>query len=165
MCTFLLNTDGREVLNLNRQHLKKVEPAPGNEHYSTLLLDHNEIPRLDNSKQSTRLWSNYCISLSQLSASHNQLVRMYGVARLYSLRHLNLSHNSIVSIEGLKDMKYLQHLNLAGNNIKNIEHLGANTLIEHLDLSDNAISVIPDLSHLKGLRKLHLHANRIKTLQ
>lgn len=40
--------DGQEVLNLTRQHLKKVEPAPANIHYCTLLLDHNEINRLEN---------------------------------------------------------------------------------------------------------------------
>ncbi|KAK4006034.1 hypothetical protein OUZ56_011167 [Daphnia magna] len=149
--------DSPEVLNLTRQHLKKVEPAPGNLHYSSLLLDHNDIARLENVET-------YC-SLIKFSASHNQLVRMYGVARLYSLRVLNLSHNSIVSIEGLKDMKYLSHLNLAGNNIKSIEHLNANLLLEHLDLSDNAITTIPDLSSMKLLRRLHLQSNRIKTLQ
>lgn len=41
-------TDSPEVLNLTRQHLKKVDPAPGNLHYSTLLLDHNDITRLEN---------------------------------------------------------------------------------------------------------------------
>ena len=113
---------------------------------------------------------------------------MYGVARLYSLRVLNLSHNNIVGIEGLKDMKHLAVLNLAGNNIKSIEHLNSNSQLEVLDLSDNTISAIPDLSHMKQvgstsvvlsntptdadgsathgqLRRLHLHANRIKTLQ
>lgn len=40
--------DNLEVLNLTRQHLKKVEPAPGNLHYSSLLLDHNDIARLEN---------------------------------------------------------------------------------------------------------------------
>ena len=146
-------------------------------HYSTLLLDHNDIPRLENVETYCSLTKVTQTNISkfshmltffnplQFSASHNQLVRMYGVARLYSLRVLNLSHNSIVSIEGLKDMKYLSHLNLAGNNIKNIEHLNANLLLEHLDLSDNAIATIPDMSSMKFLRKLHLHSNKIKTLQ
>ena len=40
--------DNSEVLNHSRQHLKKVEPAQGIQHYSTLLLDHNELPRLEN---------------------------------------------------------------------------------------------------------------------
>ena len=92
-------------------------------------------------------------------------MRMYGVARLYSLRVLNLSHNNIVAIEGLKDMKHLSCLNLAGNNIKSIEHLNSNVNLEILDLSDNAISSIPDLSHMKNLKKLHIHCNKIKTLQ
>ena len=42
------STDSPEVLNLTRQHLKKVDPAPGNLHYSSLLLDHNDIARLEN---------------------------------------------------------------------------------------------------------------------
>ncbi len=167
------------MLNLTRQHLKKVDPAPGNVHHSSLLLDHNDINRLENVETYCSLTKVYILSKfipatlfptnlfihSQLSASHNQLVRMYGVARLYSLRVLNLSHNAIVGIEGLKDLKYLTSLNLAGNNVKSIEHLGANILLEVLDLTDNAVSAIPDLSHLSKLRKLHLATNKIKTLQ
>lgn len=42
------SADNSEVLNLSRQHLKKVESAPASVYYTTLLLDHNEIARLEN---------------------------------------------------------------------------------------------------------------------
>ena len=44
----MLFSDSPDVLNLSRQHLKKVEPAQANQHYSSLIIDHNEIPRLEN---------------------------------------------------------------------------------------------------------------------
>ncbi|XP_046665310.1 uncharacterized protein LOC124357500 isoform X2 [Homalodisca vitripennis] len=97
----------------------------------------------------------------ELSASHNQLLRMHSVNQLHHLVRLDLSHNNLLSIEGLKDLEHLKWLNLSGNNIKTIEHLHTNTLLEYLSLSENSISHISNLSHLVHLKQLFLHKNHI----
>jgi centrosomal protein CEP97 len=56
--------------------------------------------------------------IQQLSVTHNQLLRMYGVARLHGLTTLNLAHNGILTIEGLKELVHLKWLCLAANSIK-----------------------------------------------
>ncbi|XP_065577095.1 centrosomal protein of 97 kDa-like [Artemia franciscana] len=146
------------VLDIRRKRIKKIDPAQSvHAGCSTLLVDHNDLARLDNVDTYG--------SLEKLSASHNQLIRMYGVGRLYSLCHLNLSHNNIAAIEGLRDLTHLTYLNLSGNNIKAIEHLNHCKELQHIDLSENAITNITDLSYLKSLKKLFLNGNRIKSLQ
>ncbi|XP_066593040.1 centrosomal protein of 97 kDa isoform X1 [Prorops nasuta] len=145
-----------EMLDLSGQNLKKLGRCPLDVDINTLIVDDNELQRLDN-------LDSYC-RISKLSIVRNQLLRMYGVSKLHNLVTLNLSNNSILTIEGIKDMKNLQTLCLAGNKIKSIEHLHTNVKLEHLDLSENSISHISDISYLKHLQELFLHNNRIITL-
>ncbi|CAH1159643.1 unnamed protein product [Phaedon cochleariae] len=145
------------TLDLSNRKLKKLnKPSQSDSHIINLILDNNELQRLDNIDSFTKL--------QKLTAIHNQLLRMYGVCRLHSLYTLNLSHNGILTIEGLKDLVNLKWLCLAGNSIKTIEHLNTNIKLEHLDLSENAITHITDLSFLKNLKELYLHKNKINHL-
>ncbi|XP_076676687.1 centrosomal protein 97kDa isoform X2 [Andrena cerasifolii] len=146
-----------DTLDLSGQGLKKLGRCPSDADISTLIVDDNELQRLDNLDSYHRI--------TKLSIVRNQLLRMYGVSKLHNLVTLNLANNGILTIEGIKDMINLQTLCLAGNNIKSIEHLHTNTRLEHLDLSENSISHISDISYLRHLKELFLHNNRIITLR
>ncbi|XP_053975172.1 uncharacterized protein LOC128887680 isoform X3 [Hylaeus anthracinus] len=146
-----------ETLDLSCQGLKKISRCPSDADISTLIIDDNELQRLDNLDSYHRI--------TKLSIVRNQLLRMYGVSKLHNLVTLNLANNGILTIEGIKDMTNLQTLCLAGNNIKSIEHLHTNIKLEHLDLSENSISHISDISYLRNLKELFLHNNRIITLR
>ncbi|KAJ2945134.1 hypothetical protein O0L34_g9195 [Tuta absoluta] len=148
-----------ETLDLSRRGLKKLEKAAPEEGktISNLVLDQNELQRLDNI-------DTYC-RVENLSICNNFLLRMHGVSRLTNIRVLALNNNGILQIEGLKDLTYLKILKLAGNNIKSIEHLNNNMHLEHLDLSNNQISFIADISYLKSLKHLNLERNRIVDLR
>ncbi|XP_046970995.1 centrosomal protein of 97 kDa [Vanessa cardui] len=148
-----------ETLDLSRRGLKKIEKAPPEESKAiiNLILDQNELQRLDNIDSYNRI--------ENLSICNNFLVRMHGVSRLTNIRTLALNNNGILQIEGLKDMLYLKVLKLAGNNIKSIEHLNHNIHLEHLDLSNNQISFIADISYLKDLKHLNLERNRIMDMR
>ncbi|KAJ9599560.1 hypothetical protein L9F63_009958, partial [Diploptera punctata] len=148
-----------DTLDLSGQGLKKIPKAQPHDAQvvTTLILDNNDLQRWDNI-------DSYPI-LKKLSATHNQLLRMYGITRLHGITTLNLSHNGILTIEGLKDLVHLKWFCLAANNIKTIEHLNTNINLEHLDLSENSIVHVSDLSHLKNLKQLLLHGNRISQLR
>ncbi|GLV35163.1 Centrosomal protein 97kDa [Carabus blaptoides fortunei] len=147
-----------DALDLSGKRLKKLnKPTPTEAHISVLILDDNELQRLDNIDSFTKV--------QKLSVVRNQLLRMYGICRLHALHTLNLAHNGILTIEGLKELIHLKYLCLAGNNIKTIEHLHTNINVEHLDLSENSISHISDLSFLKNLKELLLNGNRIGHLR
>ncbi|XP_050303898.1 centrosomal protein of 97 kDa [Anthonomus grandis grandis] len=145
-----------EILNLSNSKLKKLNKLKDPHTIRELILDDNELQRLDN--------IDLFIKLEKLSARRNQLLRMYGVCRLTQLHTLDFSHNGILMIEGLKDLTGLKYLNLSGNSIKTIEHLSGNVNLERLDLSENSISHITDLSCLKNLKELYLHKNKINHL-
>ncbi|XP_072385789.1 uncharacterized protein Cep97 [Diabrotica undecimpunctata] len=147
----------QEILDLSNKKLKKLnKPTATESQVTTLILDDNELQRLDNIDSFTKL--------QKLSATRNQLLRMYGVCRLHFLHTLNLSYNGILTIEGLKELTSLTRLCLAGNSIKTIEHLQTNVNLEYLDLSENSITHITDLSFLKNLKELFLHKNKINHL-
>ncbi|KAG6456282.1 hypothetical protein O3G_MSEX009645 [Manduca sexta] len=148
-----------ETVDLSRRGLKKIEKAPADESKTiiNLILDQNELQRLDNIDTYSRV--------ENLSICNNFLLRMHGVSRLTNIRVLALNNNGILQIEGLKDLIYLKVLKLAGNNIKSIEHLNHNMHLEHLDLSNNQISFIADISYLKSLKHLNLERNRIMDLR
>jgi hypothetical protein len=65
--------------------LKKVDPAPGNLHYSSLLLDHNDIARLENVET-------YC---SLIKVKHYQKFALFFKSKLilfwYSFQHLTIN--------------------------------------------------------------------------
>ncbi|XP_013193462.2 centrosomal protein of 97 kDa [Amyelois transitella] len=148
-----------DTLDLSRRELKKIEKAPAEESNTiiNLILDQNELQRLDNIDTYSRV--------ENLSICNNFLLRMHGVSRLTNIRILALNNNGILQIEGLKDLIYLKVLKLAGNNIKSIEHLNHNMHLEHLDLSNNQISFVADISYLKSLKHLNLERNRIMDLR
>lgn len=54
----------------------------------------------------------------KLIANHNQMMRMYTVAKLTKIVKLDLSDNHLMSIEGLRDLSNLTWLNLSNNKIK-----------------------------------------------
>ncbi|KAF2904946.1 hypothetical protein ILUMI_01227 [Ignelater luminosus] len=147
-----------DTIDLSGKKLKKLnKPTPTEAQATTLILDDNELQRLDNIDSYTKV--------QKLSAVRNQLLRMYGVCRLHLLHTLNLAHNGILTIEGLKELTNLKCLCLAGNSIKTIEHLNTNINLEHLDLSENSITHITDLSFLKNVKELLLHSNKIGHLR
>lgn len=134
-----------DTLDLSGKKLKKLnKPTHSEAQVTTLILDDNELQRLDNIDS--------FIKVQKLSVVRNQLLRMYGVCRLHSLHTLNLAQNGILTIEGIKELVNLKYFCLAGNNIKTIEHLNTNVNLESLDLSENNITHITDLSHLKNLK-------------
>ncbi|XP_061580569.1 centrosomal protein of 97 kDa [Cololabis saira] len=152
------DADAGPVLDLSARGMQKLDPSfTCSEDTHTLILDRNNIMKLDNLERSP--------SLQQLSVANNRLVRMMGVSRLTELRVLNLPNNSIGYIEGLRDMPHLKWLNLSGNNIKVIEQLNNCVSLQHLDLSDNNISAVGDLTKLVALKTLLLHGNSITTLR
>lgn len=146
-----------KTLDLSNKKLKKLnKPNSTESQIETLILDNNDLQRLDNVDSFTKL--------QKLSVVRNQLLRMYGVCRLHSLHTLDLSYNGILTIEGMKDLTCLKWLSLAGNSIKTIEHLQTNVNLEYLDLSKNSITHITDLSFLKHVKELYLHKNKIDHL-
>ncbi|KAK9885668.1 hypothetical protein WA026_012430 [Henosepilachna vigintioctopunctata] len=147
-----------QVLDLSNRKIKKLSKVSQEEaqNITNLILDDNELQRLDNIDSFGRL--------TKLSIVRNQLLRMYGICRLHSLHTLNLAHNGILTIEGLKELNNLKWLCLSGNNIKTIEHLNSNVQLEHLDLSENSIIHINDMSFLRNLKELFLHDNKINHL-
>ncbi|XP_004706518.1 centrosomal protein of 97 kDa [Echinops telfairi] len=146
------------VVNWSGQGLQKLSPnLPCEADIRTLILDKNQIIKLENLEK--------CSRLIQLSVANNRLVRMMGVAKLTQLRVLNLPHNSIGYVEGLKELVHLEWLNLAGNNLKAMEQINSCTALQHLDLSDNNIPQIGDLSKLVSLKTLLLHGNIITSLR
>uniref|UniRef100_A0A1A9WXV8 Centrosomal protein of 97 kDa n=1 Tax=Glossina brevipalpis TaxID=37001 RepID=A0A1A9WXV8_9MUSC len=164
---YILNSLGEEeceklTLNLARKQLKKVPKQEEAQNVRVLILDENELQKIDNIDSYLKIEK---VMLLQLSLSKNQLLRMYGVCRLHCLRELNLSFNGILSIEGLKDCLHLRHLNLEGNNIKTIEHLNNNLKLEYLNLAENSITSISDVSFLKSLKEFYLHGNRLSHLR
>ncbi|XP_061716871.1 centrosomal protein of 97 kDa isoform X2 [Cydia pomonella] len=154
-----MEESNNETLDLSRRGLKKIEKAPTDDGKTiiNLILDQNELQRLDNLDTYSRV--------ENLSICNNFLLRMHSVSRLTNIRILALNNNGILQIEGLKDLIYLKVLKLAGNNIKSIEHLNHNMHLEHLDLSNNQISFIVDISYLKSLKHLALERNRIMDLR
>lgn len=152
------DTNAGPVVDLSAQGMQKLDPNfICSEDTHTLILDRNNIMKLDHMERSP--------SLQQLSVANNRLVRMMGVCRLTELKVLNLPNNSIGYIEGLRDLPHLKWLNLSGNNIKVIEQLNNCVSLQHLDLSDNNISTIGDLTKLVALKTLLLHGNSITTLR
>ncbi|KAL5278999.1 CEP97 family protein [Megaselia abdita] len=145
------------TLDLSKKGLKKVPKQEDAQCVRILILDDNELQKIDNIDS--------YLKIEKLSLSKNQLLRMYGVCRLHCLKELNLSFNGILTIEGLKELIHLQHLNLEGNNVKTIEHLQTNTKLETLNLSENNIASISDISFLKCLKQLNLHGNRLTHLR
>ncbi|XP_015240868.1 PREDICTED: centrosomal protein of 97 kDa [Cyprinodon variegatus] len=152
------DTNAGAVVDLSARSMQKLDPSfTCSEETHTLILDRNNIMKLDHLERSP--------SLQQLSVANNRLVRMMGVSQLRELRVLNLPNNSIGYIEGLRDLPHLTWLNLSGNNIKVIEQLNSCVSLQHLDLSDNNISTIGDLTKLVALKTLLLHGNSITTLR
>ncbi|KAK5860802.1 hypothetical protein PBY51_022258 [Eleginops maclovinus] len=152
------DTNAGPVVDLSARGMQKLDPNfICSEDTHTLILDRNQIMKLDHLERSP--------GLQQLSVASNRLVRMMGVSRLTELTVLNLPNNSIGYIEGLRDMPHLKWLNLSGNNIKVIEQLNNCVSLQHLDLSDNNISTIGDVTKLVALKTLLLHGNSITTLR
>uniref|UniRef100_A0A182N8M2 Centrosomal protein of 97 kDa n=1 Tax=Anopheles dirus TaxID=7168 RepID=A0A182N8M2_9DIPT len=147
----------KPTLDLAKKCLKKVPKTEDAQQYKVLILDDNELQKIDNIDS--------YLKIEKLSLCKNQLLRMYGVCRLHCLRELNLSYNGILTIEGLKDLVYLTHLNLECNNIKTIEHLNTNVNLQYLNLSENSITSVADISYLKNLKELFLNGNRISHLR
>ncbi|XP_054470693.1 centrosomal protein of 97 kDa [Anoplopoma fimbria] len=152
------DTNAGPVVDLSARGMQKLDLSfTCSEDTHTLILDRNQIMKLDHLERSP--------SLQQLSVASNRLVRMMGVSRLTELTVLNLPNNSIGYIEGLRDLPHLKWLNLSGNNIKVIEQLNNCVSLQHLDLSDNNISTIGDVTKLLALKTLLLHGNSITTLR
>lgn len=160
-------TDNKTVLDLSKQCLKKVPKQDDAQNVKVLILDENELQKIDNIDSYLRIEKVCRLSLLildatykllihyylfQLSLCKNQLLRMYGVCRLHCLQELHLAYNGILTIEGLKELGQLTHLNLEGNNIKAIEHLNTNIKLEYLNLSENSVGNISDISYLKCLK-------------
>ncbi|XP_029314391.1 centrosomal protein of 97 kDa [Cottoperca gobio] len=152
------DTNAGPVVDLSARGMQKLDPSfTCSEDTHTLILDRNQIMKLDHLERSP--------GLQQLSVASNRLVRMMGVSRLTELTVLNLPNNSIGYIEGLRDLPHLKWLNLSGNNIKVIEQLNNCVSLQHLDLSDNNISAISDVTKLVALKTLLLHGNSVTTLR
>ncbi|CAH8547062.1 unnamed protein product [Schistosoma turkestanicum] len=150
-----IGQNGEITLNLSRYGLKNIDTLPTN--INVLILDHNDICRLEN-------LSTLC-DLQKLSVADNKLLQLYGLSGLVNLTILNLPNNGITTMDGLKKLSNLRWLNLSGNKLKVIEQLDTNLHLKHLDLSDNYIYNLQDLSHLTKLKTLLLHCNHISTLQ
>ncbi|CAF1011016.1 unnamed protein product [Rotaria sordida] len=143
-------------LDLCSKNLKKIEKLPNNINFNVVLLDYNDITKVEHLDVLTHL--------IQLSISHNRLIDIRLISRLKTLQKLNLSNNSLDSIDCLKTLQNLVILNISGNNIHNIGALNNCHSLQALHASDNSIQHIEDLSHLTSLKYLNLHKNLIDTL-
>ncbi|CAF3296177.1 unnamed protein product [Rotaria sp. Silwood2] len=143
-------------LDLCSKQLQKIDKLPNNISFNIILLDNNEISKLDN--------LDIFPQLIQLSISHNRLVDIRLLNRLRSLQKLNLSYNLIESIDCLRTLQNLVMLNISNNNIHSIAILNACHALQSLDASENAIQQIEDLSQLTALKYLNLHKNFIDAL-
>ncbi|CAF3094377.1 unnamed protein product [Rotaria sp. Silwood2] len=164
-------------LDLCSKKLKKIEKLSNDINFNVVLLDHNDISKVEHLDVLTHL--------IQLSISDNRLIDIRLIGRLKTLQKLNLSNNSLDSIDcnkknkrkqklfsyieyflflGLKTLQNLVILNISGNNIQNIGALNSCHSLQSLDASDNSIRHIEDLSHLTSLKYLNLHKNLIDTL-
>ncbi|CAF4506209.1 unnamed protein product, partial [Rotaria sp. Silwood2] len=143
-------------LDLCSKQLQKIDKLPNNISFNIILLDNNEISKLDN--------LDIFPQLIQLSISHNRLVDIRLLNRLRSLQKLNLSYNLIESIDYLRTLQNLVMLNISNNNIHSIAILNACHALQSLDASENAIQQIEDLSQLTALKYLNLHKNFIDIL-
>ncbi|CAF0769438.1 unnamed protein product [Rotaria sordida] len=143
-------------LDLCSKNLQKIDKLSTNINFNIILLDNNEISKLEN----LDIFS----ELIQLSISHNRLIDIRLLNRLQSLQKLNLSYNLIDSIDCLRTLQNLVMLNISNNNIHSIAILNACHTLQSLDASENSIQQIEDLSHLIELKYLNLHKNFLDTL-
>ncbi|CAF3725298.1 unnamed protein product [Rotaria sp. Silwood1] len=143
-------------LDLSSKNLQKIDILPNNINFNIILLDNNEINKLEN--------LDLFPQLIQLSISHNRLIDIHLLNRIQSLQKLNLSYNLIESIDCLRTLQNLVMLNISNNNIHSIAILNACHTLQSLDVSENAIQNIEDLSQLTTLKYLNLHKNFIDTL-
>ncbi|CAF1606036.1 unnamed protein product [Rotaria magnacalcarata] len=143
-------------LDLCSKNLKKIDKLPNDINFNAVLLDYNDITKVEQLDVLTHL--------IQLSISHNRLIDIRLVGRLKTLQKLNLSNNSLDSIDCLKTLPNLVMLNISSNNILNIGALNACHSLQSVDASDNSIRHIEDLSHLTTLKYLNLHKNLIDSL-
>ncbi|CAF3743149.1 unnamed protein product [Rotaria sp. Silwood1] len=143
-------------LDLCSKNLKKIEKLQNNINFNVILLDNNDITKVEHLDVLTHL--------IQLSISHNRLIDIRLISRLKTLQKLNLSNNSLDSIDCLKTLQNLVMLNISSNHIQNIGALNSCHSLQSLDASDNSVRHIEDLSHLTSLKFLNLHKNLIDTL-
>ncbi|CAF0982923.1 unnamed protein product [Adineta ricciae] len=143
-------------LDLSSKNLRKIDKLPNNINFNVVLLDNNDITKVEHLDVLTHL--------VQLSISHNRLIDIRLIGRLRTLQKLNLSNNSLDSIDALKSLPNLVMLNIASNNIHSIGVLNACHSLQSLDVSDNSIRLIEDLSYLTKLKYLNLHQNFVDTL-
>jgi len=107
----------------------------------------------------------YCINLSYLGLSDNQISNISPLQNLHSLTGLNLSHNQISDISPLQNLHSLTMLVLSYNyQISNIFPLQNLTSLTWLYLHYNQISNISPLQNLTSLTGLYLNSNQISDI-
>ncbi|UJR31386.1 hypothetical protein I4U23_018880 [Adineta vaga] len=143
-------------LDLSSKHLKRIDQISNQIDFNVILLDHNEISKVENLDRFSQL--------TQLSLSHNRLIDIHLLHRIRSVQKLNLSYNLIDSIDSLKTLQNLVMLNISNNNIPSIGILNNCCTLQSLDASENCIQQIEDLSQLTSLKYLNLHKNFLDTL-
>ena len=103
----------------------------------------------------------YCINLTSLDLTGNEIIDIGDLSGLKNLKTLTLSENKIDKISGLSGLSNLTQLDLNYNEIEEISGLSELSNLEYLNLDNNKIIEVSNLSGLKNLKGLYLSENKI----
>jgi hypothetical protein len=99
--------------------------------------------------------------LTSLDATERNITYLTGLQYCISLTYLELSYNQISDISPLADLTGLSMLILTVNQISDISPLAGLTSLTVLGLPVNQISDVSPLANLTNLTELYLHYNQI----
>jgi len=103
----------------------------------------------------------YCVNLTELDLSGNDIVEIDALAGLTKLAKLALENNDIISLGPLSDLSNLTQLSLNDNQIADLGPLSGLSRLTTLYLWNNEIVDLAPLSELRNLTGLYLYFNRI----
>ena len=139
----LLDMPWLEVLNLERNRIRRLDHLDRLPNLRRLCLSYNELTRLDG--------LGALIHLHELDAQHNNLQQLSGLENLRELRVLGLSHNQLRSLAGLPPLPALRTLYAAHNLLAEVEALAALPNLRRLVLTGNHLrSLRPVLAQLRA---------------
>ena len=149
-----------ERLQLSNKQFKMIPLLEGEEELKTLLLDKNNILKLEN-----------LISLPKLEVldcSHNKISEINEIKSLIGLRTVCLGFNEISNIEPVKYLSRVRELDLQRNRVISIPASSLSCLfnLQRLNLSFNYLTEFSsELSSLESLKELNLSNNKIFEIQ
>ena len=168
-----------EVLNFNKNDIKKIDGLGRLTKLRKLLLGYNSVKKIENignlvnleyldlDKNDIKNLENLDknVSLKNLLLSNNGIKKIENLDNNTKIEELNLNFNSLKSITNLGKLLELKYLLLGTNSIKKIENLEKNSKLKWLYLEYNKISKIENLDNLINLEWLNLNGNPVKKIE